>query len=173
MPTVRRSLWSLWLVWIVCLGLSIGGYALAASGLADKGMERLAQAWDVVSQAMKVTLATTLAGERNASSATDSYVAVRQEANASIISKTTAVTIGGGVANDTHLMGLMIHTALTGTCAITGFADSDGVAQTYTLPAGSVGYKDFLGAINSAGALTITCSNASDDNLVMVLWRPL
>ena len=118
------------------------------------------------------TLATTLAGERNASSATDSYVAVRQEANASIISKTTAVTIGGGVANDTHLMGLMIHTALTGTCAITGFADSDGVAQTYTLPAGSVGYKDFLGAINSAGALTITCSNASDDNLVMVLWRP-
>jgi len=119
------------------------------------------------------TLATTLAGERNASSATDSYLAVRQEANASIISKTTAVTIGGGVANDTHLMGLMIHTALTGTCAITGFADSDGVAQTYTLPAGSVGYKDFLGAINSAGALTITCSNASDDNLVMVLWRPL
>ncbi len=118
------------------------------------------------------TLATTLAGERNASSATDSYVAVRQEANASIISKTTAVTIGGGVANDTHLMGLMIHTALTGTCAITGFADSDGAAQTYTLPAGSVGYKDFLGAINSAGALTITCSSASDDNLVMVLWRP-
>ncbi len=63
MPTVRRSLWSLWLVWIVCLCLSIGGYAFAASGLADKGMERLAQAWDVVSQAIKVTLATTLAGE--------------------------------------------------------------------------------------------------------------
>lgn len=118
------------------------------------------------------TLATTLAGERNASSATDSYQVFRQEANASIISKTTAVTIGGGVASDTHLMGLLIHTALTGTCAITGFADSDGAAQTYTLPAGSVGYKDFLGAINSAGALTITCSNASDDNLVMVLWRP-
>lgn len=118
------------------------------------------------------TLATTLAGERNVSSATDSYVAVRQEANAAIISKTTAVTIDGGVANDTHLMGLLIHTALTGTCAITGFADSDGIAQTYTLPVGSVGYKDFLGAINSAGALTITCSNASDDNLVMVLWRP-
>ena len=127
---------------------------------------------DLTNEACRSTLATTLAGERNASSATDSYVAVRQEANASIISKTTAVTIGGGVANDTHLMGLMIHTALTGTCAITGFADSDGVAQTYTLPAGSVGYKDFLGAINSAGALTITCSNASDDNLVMVLWRP-
>lgn len=127
---------------------------------------------DTTNNANKVTLATTLAGERNTSSATDSYLAVRQEANASIISKTTAVTIGGGVASDTHLMGLLIHTALTGTCAITGFADSDGAAQTYTLPAGSVGYKDFLGALNTAGALTITCSNASDDNLVMVLWRP-
>ena len=114
-----------------------------------------------------------LAGERNVSSALLGYQVVRQEANAAIISKTTAVTIGGGVASDTHLMGLLIHTALTGTCVITGFADSDGTAQSYTLPAGSVGYKDFLGAINSAGALTFTCSNASDDNLVMVLWRPV
>jgi hypothetical protein len=113
------------------------------------------------------------AGDRNSSSAVNSYKVVRQECNCSIISKTTTVTIGGGVANDTHLMGLLIHTALTGTCVITGFADSDGTAQTYTLPVGSVGYKDFLGAINSAGALTITCSNAADDNLVMVLWRPV
>jgi len=60
---------------------------------------------DLTNEACRSTLATTLAGERNASSATDSYVAVRQEANASIISKTTAVTIGGGVANDTHLYG--------------------------------------------------------------------
>ena len=113
-----------------------------------------------------------LAGERRIESLTESYQVVRQEANASIISKTTAVTIGGGAPSDTHLMGLLIHTALTGTCVITGFADSDGTAQSYTLPTGSVGYKDFLGALNSAGALTVTCSNASDDNLVMVLWRP-
>lgn len=119
-----------------------------------------------------VYLDSLLAGERNVSSATDSYQVFRQEANASIISKTTAVTFCGGVASDCHLMGMLIHTALTGTCAITGFPDTDGAAQTYTLPAGSVGYKDFLGAINSAGALTITCSSASDDNLVMVLWRP-
>ena len=114
-----------------------------------------------------------MAGERRNDSATLSYKVTRQEANLSIISKTTTVTIGGGVAGDTHLMGLLIHTALTGTCVITGFADSDGVAQSYTLPVGSVGYKDFLGAINSAGALTLTCSNASDDNLVAVLWRPV
>lgn len=125
-----------------------------------------------IADALKATLAGLIAGERRQDSSTESYLAVRQVANASIISKTTAVTIGGGVASDTHLMGLMIHTALTGTCVITGFADSDGTAQTYTLPAASVGYKDFLGAINSAAALTITCSNAADDNLVMVLWRP-
>lgn len=121
---------------------------------------------------LRVTLGTSLSGERLQDQASKSYLAVRQEANASIISKATAVTIGGGVANDTHLMGLLIHTALTGTCAITGFPDTDGAAQTYTLPVGSVGYKDFLGALNTAGALTITCPNAADDNLVMVLWRP-
>lgn len=114
-----------------------------------------------------------ITGLRNPSSATAAYLPVRQECNLSIISKTTAVTIGAGAANDTHLMGILIHTALTGTCAITGFADSDGTAQTYTLPAGSVGFKDFLGARNAAGPLTITCSNASDDNLVAVLWRAI
>lgn len=134
--------------------------------------ERIVQAIEGTVDSVQTSLATAIAGERNPSSATASYLVVRQEANLSIISKTTAVTIGGGAANDTHLMGLMISTALTGTCAITGFADSDGTAQTYTLPAASVGFKDFFGAINSAGALTITCSNASDDNLVAVLWRP-
>jgi hypothetical protein len=114
-----------------------------------------------------------MAGERNPLSATLSYLVVRQECNLAVISKTTAVTIGGGVAGDTHLMGLLITTALTGTCVIAGFADSDGTAQSITLPAGSVGFRDFLGAINSAGALTVTCSNAADDNLVSVLWRPV
>lgn len=120
-----------------------------------------------------VNVATQLAGERNVSSATNSYIVTRHEVNMSIISKTTAVTIGGGAAGDTHLIGLHISTALTGTCVITGFADSDGTAQSYTLPIGSVGYKEFKGAINSAGALTVTCSTAGDDNFVAVLWRPV
>lgn len=120
--------------------------------------------------ALWATLASLIAGEANTASSTASYLRVQNKCNMSIISKTTAVTIGGGASGDTMLLGLMIHTALTGTCAITGFADSDGAAQTYTLPAASVGFKDFKGAVNSAGALTITCSNASDDNLVAVLW---
>ena len=113
-----------------------------------------------------------LAGERLPNSATDSYLATRVECDVAIISKTTAATIGGGAANDTHLIGLIIHTALTGTCVIDGFADSDGTAQAYTLPAGAVGNYDFRGALNSAGALTFTASNAGDDNKILVLYRP-
>lgn len=114
-----------------------------------------------------------IAGERNIDSATNSYLIARPESNLSIIGKTTAVTIGGGVANDTHLIGVHISTALTGTCVITGFADSDGTATSFTLPIGSIGFKDFRGAINSAGALTVTCGTAGDDNFVAVLWRPV
>jgi hypothetical protein len=119
------------------------------------------------------TQGTLSAGERNVESATNSYTAIRDEANLTIIGVTTEVTIGGGAAGDTHLIGVHIHTALTGTCRIRGFGDSAGVATDYTLPAGSVGYKEFKGAINDVGALTVTCSNGTDDNLVAVLWRPV
>lgn len=117
-------------------------------------------------------LGSLLAGERNPYSADGGYIVVRNECNLSVISKTTAVTIGGGTAGDTHLIGLRILAALTGTCVVAGFADSDGAAQSITIPASSVGDFDFRGAINAGGALTVTCSNASDDNLVCVMWRP-
>ena len=40
----------------------------------------------------------------------------RRWANLAVISKTTAVTIGGGVANDTYLKRVIVLAALTGTC---------------------------------------------------------
>lgn len=120
-----------------------------------------------------VNQVTPLAGERNRASLSNSYEVVRQECNVSVISKTTPVQIGGGAAGDTHLMGLMFTTAMTGTCVVAGFADSDGAAQSITFPIGTVGFRDFFGAINSAGALTITCSTAGDDNFCVVLWRPV
>ena len=118
-----------------------------------------------------VNLDTAIAGERNANSATASYLVVRNECNVTIISTTGAVTIGGGAANDTHLMGIHISAALTGTCVIGGFQDSDGAAKSITFAAASVGTKDLFGAINDKGALTVTCSNAGDDDKVAVLWR--
>lgn len=119
-----------------------------------------------------VTLATAIAGERLSSSATDSYLAVRQEANATIIVGTTAVTIGGGVAGDTHLIAIHVHTALAGTCVIDGFTDQSGSADTYILPAGTVGHIPMYASINAAGASVVTCSNAADNKKVLVLWRP-
>jgi len=113
-----------------------------------------------------------LAGERRSESLTESYQVVRQEANATVISTTSAVTLGGGVANDSHLMGLHIHTALAGTCVITGFADETGAPKSITLPAGAVGPVNYYGAKNAAGALTITCSTAGDDDKVTAFWRP-
>lgn len=110
--------------------------------------------------------------ERLQDSATKGHCIIVDAANLAVISKTTAVTIGGGVANDTYLKRVIVLAALTGTCVITGFADSDGAAQSFTIPAAFVGERNFGGAKNSAGALTITCSNALDDNLVLVEWWP-
>lgn len=119
-----------------------------------------------------VGLRNLIAGERLQDQPTKSYLATRVEANATIISAVAAQTIGGGVASDTHLIGIHIAKALTGTCVITGFADNTGTAKSFTLPIGSVGLKEFFGALNTAGALTVTCADALDDDLVMVLWRP-
>jgi len=114
-----------------------------------------------------------LAGERLLSQPTKSYTAVRVEAKVAIISKTTAVTIGGGAANDTHLIAILITKALTGTCVVTGFADSDGTAKSLTFPAATPAQRvEFYGALNAAGALTVTCSNVGEDDNVAVLWMP-
>lgn len=113
-----------------------------------------------------------MAGERLSGSATKSHLANVDIANGLVVSTTSAITIGGGVANDTYLKRIIVHAALTGTCVITGFADSAGTAQSFTIPAAFVGERNYGGMINSAGAATITCSNAADDNLVVVTWWP-
>lgn len=117
------------------------------------------------------SLGTLLAGEARGASALFSYLRVTHECKAAVISKTTACVIGGGQADDTALCAVMITKALTGTCVIAGLADSDGNAQSIQFDAASVGEKNFRGAVNGAGPLTVTCSNAADDNLVIVLYR--
>lgn len=117
----------------------------------------------------------TLPGSENLSdSASSGFKAVRGKRKATIIGLTTAITINTGVASDTMLHGVLITAALTGTCVITGFGDSAGAATSITLPAATTaGFKEFGDVINDVGALTITCSNASDDNLVTVVWSSL
>lgn len=122
--------------------------------------------------AAEVSLKTLLACERLQDQASKGHCVIVDAANLAVISKTSAVTIGGGVANDTYLKRVIVLAALTGTCVFTGFADSDGAAQSFTIPAAFVGERNFGGAKNSAGALTVTCSNAADDNLMLVEWWP-
>ena len=111
-----------------------------------------------------------LAGERNIGTAND-YMLTRDGGSLAIISKTTAATIGAGAANDTRFHLLHVYGTLTGTCVITGFTDSDGTAQSITIPAATAAMeRNFGGVLNAAGAFTVTCSNAADDNLVGIVW---
>lgn len=128
----------------------------------------------VTSNAMHAADQSHIPGGRNESSLTTDYTINRNEANATVVDIQTAITLGAGAANDTHLMGILVTVALTGTCVITGFNGSAGTAISVTLPAGTVaGYYNFNAARNEAGALTVTASNAADDNDIVLFWRPI
>jgi len=113
-----------------------------------------------------------ITGLRNPSSSTNAWVPVRPgTVSAVVISTTSAVAIGGSsVANDRQLIRVQAHTALAGTCVIAGLVDETGTAKSYTLPIGFVGERNFDFALNAAGALTVTCSTAGDDDKVVVTY---
>lgn len=112
-----------------------------------------------------------LAGENHEDSATTGYLAVGGKRNATIIGQTTAVTIGGGVANDAQLHGFRVTANFTGNLVIAGYADNSGTATSITFTTPTAGWYDMGDIINSAGALTVTASNAADDNLCIIVWR--
>lgn len=115
-----------------------------------------------------------MAGERNSASALNSYLDIRQEGVPVLLTGTGAAAIGGSLAaNDTHLMRITIHTALAGTLTIAGFADTAAAAQNFVYPiATPAGVYEFGHALNTAGQLIMTLSNAADNNKVMVQTRP-
>lgn len=92
-------------------------------------------------------------------------------ANVTILSATSAVTINGGVAADTLLRRIIIHTALAGTLTIAGFQDEAASAKSFVFPIGTpAGSYEFGDVLNIKGALTFTLSSATDDDRVMVVW---
>lgn len=121
--------------------------------------------------AADVKLKYLLACERLQDSAAKGHCVIVDAANMTVISTTSAVTIGGGVAGDTYLKRIKVLTTLNTACVVTGFSDNAGAAQSFTIPL-AVAEHNFGGAKNTAGALTITCSNALDDNQVLVEWWP-
>jgi len=158
---------------LVAALLLLGGVPWAmAEGIQLRNDGGLTSALGGVGDAAKVSQAGMLACERLQDQASKGHCIIVDAANLTVISTTSAVTIGGGVANDTYLKRIRVLVALTGTCVVAGFADSAGSAQSFTLPATFVGDLSLGGAKNSAGALTVTCSNAADDNLVLVEWWP-
>lgn len=161
--------WKQWLSILVIVGI------FAATAYAQTLNDKQSQALVVcgTGYCSQTTSATASAGERNTSSSTLSYVVVRQETNMFVVTATPTTTINGGVASDSHLMGVHVLTALSGRCRFGGFGNQAAVATDITLAtATAAGFKDFYGAINDAGALTVTCENGADRNNVLVLWRP-
>jgi len=105
----------------------------------------------------------------------NNYVQNREICNFGIIATTAAQTIGGGAANDTHLRGISLSTALGAALSITGLGSaSASSAMTWTIPAAAArGFIDFFWAPNVAGALTVTLGGTADIGNVGVHWRPI
>ena len=115
-----------------------------------------------------------IAGERNPSSETNSYLSVANDCNGTVLLSTGSGAIGGGAANDTQLLGFTIGTALAGILTISGFKGDNDAAENIIFPIGTPpGFYDFKGAVNSAGALTMVLASGTDNRNVFVLWRPV
>lgn len=149
------------------LGLLMG----LKSGTTDTAM-----AIEVIDGAAKCVEQGQIGGERNPSSTTNNYDAVRNESNVTILTGTGAVTIGAGGIDDTELMGLFIMPNGGGavTVTVTGFPNEAGAAKSLVFT-GSTTVDTIvnLGGLalrNSLAALTVTASVADK---AAVFWRPI
>lgn len=121
-------------------------------------------------------LAAPLAGERNTDSNTNGYFVTKQECNRSVLSDGTGVkNIGASGTTPVFILGVYIHTALVGTLTITGFTTEDGVtAASVVIPIGAVGQVFVPGNAGRCDAgCTMQKSSASDDDKIVVDWRPI
>lgn len=128
----------------------------------------------VVTQQDGLGVSSLISGERNPTSSTESWLDVRTEVIPVVLGVITAVAIGGStIADDRHLMGLVIlanATAVTATVA--GFQDEAGTAKSVVFT-GSTSVDTFipfagLGLRNNKGVLQVTASVADK---VVVLYR--
>lgn len=125
------------------------------------------------SNAALVALKELSAGEVNRGSALQSYLRVRPEGYLTTISFiNTPVLLGGGVSGDSQLSHVQFVDALAGTCAVAGFTNHVGSAQTITFPASSTpGERNFGWSVNSGAPLSVTVANSADLNKVFAVWR--
>ena len=122
--------------------------------------------------AAHVAIASKIAGEPGSGQT----LVVNRTAEATIIDGVAAVTLGGGVANDAVLEGILIlANAIAVTATIGGMfkrvAGGVEVAQAFVLTGSTTADTLFpfpAGMRNKAGALTVT---ASVDEKVVALWN--
>lgn len=115
-----------------------------------------------------------IGGERNTVSASNNYDAVKHEANRStLVNGVTAQNIGSAGTTPIYFMGVIAHTALSGTLTIVGFTDTAGAAASVVLPVGFIGQWGVSNAARCETGCTVTKSSALDDGKIVIDWRPL
>ncbi len=123
-------------------------------------------AWEII-KALKSLREVLLAGEPGSGQ----LLQTSRPTNLTLINGTTAVAINDGQAGTTRLSGVIIAKATVGTVTIGGFQDQANAAQNIVLPIGTpAGCYNFGDALADKGALTVTLSSASDNNLVGIAW---
>ena len=119
-----------------------------------------------------VHLATSIAGERNEDSATNGYLVVRDECNATVLSAFTTIAISAGVP--AHLVGVYINVATA--VAVIDIRDG-GAAGTviFSLPIGAPvagTFIDFKGARFNTD-LHVLETGGTATGTITLLWRPI
>lgn len=114
-----------------------------------------------------------IGGGRSEATQANNHTVTRHESNAAILNSVTTIqAVSGGVP--ASLMGIQIHTALSGTLTITGFTNVAGTATPWVIPSGSVGAVQPPGlADRCETALSATLSDPLDYNKVKISWRPI
>ncbi len=96
--------------------------------------------------------------------------ATKNDAVGVVLQTTTSqVTVS---STPSHLVGIHIHTALTGSLTITGLLDDTGSARNWVIPAGTVGTV-MSGTALLFSTLRYTLSSSSDAAKVLLSHKPL
>jgi hypothetical protein len=118
---------------------------------------------------LKASIETNIAGERNVSSSTNSYLVVKQECNITRTSGTSEVLVS---AAPVHVLGIIAESATAGTCTLRDAAATGGGTTGYTVTTlASVTPRDWdLKGARMETGLTYQVGTGGN---YLILWRPI
>lgn len=139
----------------------------------------------VINGGAGVNSVSTIGGERNTSSGSNNYDAIKNECNVyQLANSGAAQNIGTSGTTPIFLMGISVRASTAGTITINsgaGFTDPTGANVAVTFPIQAVIVTDnkpheLLSpglAMRCEAGCTITCSTAADGPNILVAWRPI